>query len=57
VKCCSVLFFLLTAVLAYPLSPRPGSLNLGSDVDVHFYAWTLAWDAHAFATRVGENDA
>jgi hypothetical protein len=47
----AVFYAALTAVLAYPLSIHPGSVTLGDDVDVHLYAWTLAWDAHAFVTN------
>jgi len=41
----------LTMILAYPVSVHPGSTSLGTDVDVHLYTWTLAWDAHALITR------
>jgi hypothetical protein len=47
----AVLFAVLTVVLAYPLSVRPGSTVLANEPDDHLFIWTLAWDAHALASR------
>jgi hypothetical protein len=44
-------YTVLTIVLTYPLSLTPGRATLSGEVDVQLYAWTLAWDAHAFATK------
>ena len=44
----TLLFAVLTFVMAYPFSASPGSLVLADAPDTHLYLWTLAWDAHAF---------
>ena len=44
-------FAILTAVLTYPLSVRPGSVILGDYPDSHLFLWTFAWLAHAFANQ------
>jgi hypothetical protein len=44
----AVLYLVLTLLLAYPLSIRPGSSVLGDDPDIHLFMWTLAWNTHAF---------
>jgi hypothetical protein len=43
-------FAVLTVVMAAPWSLHPGSRVLVDNPDTHLYMWTLAWDAHAFAT-------
>ena len=45
------LFVGLTLVLTFPIWVHPGSTSLGSDPDVHTFAWTLAWDTHALTSR------
>jgi hypothetical protein len=47
----AALFAVLTIILAYPLSIRPGSTVVVDAPDTHLFIWTLAWDAHAFATQ------
>lgn len=37
--------------MTYPLSLHPGSVSLGSDPDVHTFAWTLGWDVHALTAQ------
>ena len=44
----TVLYAVLTFVMAYPFSASPGSTVLGDLPDTHLFIWTLAWDAHAF---------
>jgi hypothetical protein len=41
----------LTVLLTYPLALRAATTVVGSDADTDLFIWTLAWDAHAFATR------
>ena len=41
------MYTLCTAVLTYPISVHPASTSLGSDIDVHLFTWTLAWNTHA----------
>jgi hypothetical protein len=47
----AVLFAVLTIILAYPLSLKPGSTVVVDAPDTHLFIWTLAWDAHAFVTQ------
>lgn len=47
----TLLFAVLTAVMAAPWSWHPASRVLVDAPDTHLYIWTLAWDAHAFATN------
>ena len=44
----TLLFAVLTAVMAYPWSMHPGSQVLADLPDIHLFIWTLAWDTHAF---------
>ena len=44
-------FAVMTVVMAAPWSLYPGSRVLVDNPDTHLYLWTLAWDAHAFATN------
>jgi hypothetical protein len=46
----ALLFYtVLTIVLTYPISFRPGSTVVSDDPDGHLFIWTLAWDTYAFA--------
>lgn len=47
----TLLFAVLTAVMAAPWSLHPASRVLVDAPDTHLYIWTLAWDAHAFITN------
>jgi len=47
----TLLFAVLTVVMAAPWSLHPASRVLVDAPDTHLYIWTLAWDAHAFATN------
>ena len=44
----AALYALLTVVLTYPLSVRPGSTVLAHYPDDELLMWVLARDAHAF---------
>ena len=43
-----MLYAVLTFVLMYPLSVRPGSVAPGDGPDTQLGVWMLAWDVHAF---------
>ena len=45
-----LLFTLLTAIFAYPLSTRAASVLLEDQPDFHLFVWTFGWIAHALAT-------
>jgi len=47
----TLLFAVLTAVMAAPWSLHPATRVLVDAPDTHLYIWTLAWDAHAFITN------
>ena len=44
----AALYALLTLVLMYPVSVRPGSVAPGDGPDTQLGVWMLAWDVHAF---------
>ncbi len=44
----ALLFVVLTAVLAFPLSVRPADHVMSASPDTNLFMWTLAWDVHAF---------
>ena len=44
----AVLYGALAALLAYPLSIRPGTHVMSPAPDTDLSLWALAWDAHAF---------
>ncbi|HET9704724.1 MAG TPA: hypothetical protein VFP85_11860, partial [Vicinamibacterales bacterium] len=44
-------FVVLTAIMAAPWSLHPASRVIVDNPDTHLYMWTLAWDAHAFASN------
>ena len=46
----ALLFGVLTIVMAAPWSLHPATRVVIDNPDTHLYAWTLGWDAHAFAT-------
>lgn len=46
-----LLYAALTAMLAAPLSLRPGTTLLADDPDTHLYVWTVGWLAHALAAQ------
>ena len=46
----ALLFGALTLVMAAPWSLHPATRVVIDNPDTHLYAWTLGWDAHAFAT-------
>ena len=43
----ALLFAALTALLAFPLSVRPGDRTMSASPDTNLFMWTLAWDVHA----------
>ncbi|MGE3509148.1 MAG: hypothetical protein AB7N65_09730 [Vicinamibacterales bacterium] len=45
------LFAAITLLLAYPLSFHPATHVVSAAPDTDLFLWTLAWDAHALATR------
>ena len=47
----TLLFAALTVAMAAPWSLHPASRVLVDAPDTHLFMWTLAWDAHAFATN------
>lgn len=47
----TLLFGLLTLVMAAPWSLHPATRVVIDNPDTHLYIWTLGWDAHAFVTR------
>lgn len=47
----SLLFTVLTVVLAYPLSLHPSALRVDMGVDGDLGWWVLSWDTHAFLHR------
>lgn len=47
----TLLFAALTVAMAAPWSLHPASRVLLDAPDTHLFMWTLAWDAHAFATN------
>ncbi|MEO8680615.1 MAG: hypothetical protein ABI665_16305 [Vicinamibacterales bacterium] len=48
-----LLFYVaLTIALAYPVSVHPSTLVFVDNPDTHLYLWTLAWDTHAFTSRL-----
>lgn len=44
----SLLYAVLTFVMAYPFAASPASQVLADAPDMHLFMWTLGWDAHAF---------
>ena len=44
----AALYALLTLILMYPVSVRPGSVAPGDGPDTQLGVWMLAWDVHAF---------
>jgi hypothetical protein len=44
----ALLFVVLTAVLAFPLSVRPADHVMSASPDTNLFMWTLACDVHAF---------
>jgi hypothetical protein len=44
----TLVFAVLTFLMALPFSLSPGRLVLADMPDTHLYIWTLAWDAYAF---------
>lgn len=44
-------FVVLTVIMAAPWSLHPASRVIVDNPDTHLYMWTLAWDAHAFASN------
>ncbi len=46
-----LLFAALTVAMAAPWSLHPATRVVIDNPDTHLYAWTLGWDAHAFATN------
>ena len=44
----TALYAVLTFVLMYPVSVRPGSVAPGDGPDTQLGVWMLAWDVHAF---------
>ena len=44
----SLLYAVLTFVMAYPFSASPASQVLADLPDIHFFIWSLSWDTHAF---------
>lgn len=44
----TVLFVVLTFLMALPFSAAPGTRVVADAPDTHLYIWTLAWDTHAF---------
>lgn len=46
----TLLFAVLTVLMAYPYALHPGSRLLVDNMDAHLFLWTLAWEAHALAT-------
>ena len=47
----ALLFSALTVAMAAPWSLHPATRVVIDNPDTHLYAWTLGWDAHAFATN------
>jgi hypothetical protein len=47
----ALVFFALTAVLAFPLSLEPGTRALPLSADTRLFLWTLSWDVHALGHR------
>jgi len=47
----SVLFVLLTLVLAAPLSLAPATTALPLSADTRLFLWTISWDTHALLTQ------
>ena len=47
----ALLFLALTLLLTWPLALRPSSATLPMGPDGDLFAWTLAWNAHAFITQ------
>ena len=47
----ALLFGTLTVAMAAPWSLHPATRVVIDNPDTHLYAWTLGWDAHAFATN------
>lgn len=47
----TVVYAVLTFVMAFPFSGSPATRILADVPDGHMYLWTLAWDAHAFLTQ------
>lgn len=48
-----LLFYIaLTIALAFPLSLHPATHVLADNPDTHLFLWTLAWDTHAFTSRL-----
>src|SRR4029453_13669572 len=46
----TLLYTVVTVVLAYPLSIHPARTSFGCDPDVHLFPWTPAWDVPALTT-------
>jgi hypothetical protein len=46
-----LLYALLTAVLAWPLSAAPATRAMALSADTRLFLWTLSWDVHALLTR------
>jgi hypothetical protein len=44
-------FSAITVAMAAPWSLHPGTRVVADQPDIHLFVWTLAWDAHAFATQ------
>src|SRR5438552_9941965 len=44
----ALLFFVLTILLAYPLTAHPAGQLLAAGPDPDLFMWPLAWDVHAF---------
>jgi len=48
-----LLFYIaLTIALAFPLSLHPATRVFADNPDTHLFLWTLAWDTHAFTSRL-----
>lgn len=47
----AALYVAITLVLAWPLSLHPASHVISAAPDTDLFMWTLAWDAHAFASN------
>jgi hypothetical protein len=47
----TVVFAVLTFVMALPFSLSPGSRLLADVPDAHMFLWTIGWDVHAFDTQ------
>jgi hypothetical protein len=47
----TLLFAVLTVLMAFPYALHPGSRLLVDNMDAHLFLWTLAWEAHAFVAQ------